>query len=183
MCELHQKLKKMYLCNIFKVCSFWSLLKHKPKELLSWFHITNLAGPFPAPKLDKNPSPQTCDYFTAQPSHDFFSPIPLTHTEQELSAAFLKCSRITFPVIQWTSSGNWCSWKQTSFPTGCFQVAGSLCSNVDDWGRWKKNWICKQVRGWYRQNCCFLQQRQLQALVWAWAPTAWTAEIMVLRGY
>lgn len=117
MCELHQKLKKMYLCNIFKVCSFWSLLKHKPKELLSWFHITNLAGPFPAPKLDKNPSPQKCDYFTAQPSHDFFSPIPLTHTEQELSAAFLKCSRITFPVIQWTSSGNWCSWKQTSFPT------------------------------------------------------------------
>lgn len=81
---------------------------------------------------------QTWDHFTSQPSHDFVSPIPLTHTEQEFSAAFLKRSRITFLAIQWASSGNWCSWKQTHFPTDCFQAVGSLCSSVDAWGRWKK---------------------------------------------
>lgn len=54
---LHQKLKKIFLCNI-KICPFWSLLKHKPKELLCWFHITNLAGPFSSPKPDKTPSPR-----------------------------------------------------------------------------------------------------------------------------
>lgn len=94
---------------------------------------------------------QTCDHFTTQPSRDFVSLIPLTYTEQEFSAAFLKCSRITSLVFQWTRSGNWCSWKQTHFPTGGFQVVGSLCSTVDAWGRWKKikirNRIRKQVRG------------------------------------
>lgn len=95
-------------------------------------------GLFPLPNSQKPITTQTWGYFTSQPRHDFCLTHP-THTHwAEFSAAFLKCSRITFPVIQWTRSGNWCSWKQTCFPTGCFQMACSLCSTVDAWGRWKK---------------------------------------------
>lgn len=41
-------------------------------------------GLFPLPNSQKPITTQTWGYFTSQPRHDFVSPIPLTHTEQNL---------------------------------------------------------------------------------------------------
>lgn len=64
---------------------------------------------------------QTWDHFTSQPSHDFVSPIPLTHTEQEFSAAFLKRSRITFLAIHEPGQGTGAAENKPIFPLTVFR--------------------------------------------------------------
>lgn len=110
------------------------------KRITKLVSHNQLGWAFSHSQTHKNPSPHR-HVAIALPIPDMTLSHPsYSHTLSRnlFSAAFLKCSRITFLAIQWTRSGNWCSWKQTCFPTGCFQVVSSLCSTVDAWGRWKK---------------------------------------------
>lgn len=89
-------------------CQLGGLLKHKPTKLLPRFHMRDSSISFPHNKKI------TCQHTFSYPACSD-SPIPLACSEQEFTAAFLKCSETTFLVTQCSRPGKWVQLKTNLF--------------------------------------------------------------------